>query len=235
MATTTSMVPQPGARVEFVYYCQARNTAFAYPVRWRSCDMPGCTTPCCFTAPMCVRHSEEVYGVRLQPSPTIPMAGLGLVALRPMRSGEWICPLWGEVLTEQELNERYVGEDALAPFAVALDGVLRQRRASALYVDGAAAPFLGGFANTLVDFSGHCDASQVNARLEVRSSVRRCVEQSRAGLTHPTPASGWCLWLRTCRDVSVGEEIFWDYGPDYRLSRQYEYRIHSPPDGHEQQ
>lgn len=63
-----------------------------------------------------VSEEEERWGLRVGPS-SIPNAGLGLYTTRKRHAHEFICNYNGELLTAEQMNQRY-SADELAEFAV---------------------------------------------------------------------------------------------------------------------
>jgi hypothetical protein len=134
----------------------------------------------------------QVYGVRVRPS-TIPNTGKGLFATRDFLSNSWICPYLGEVISQQYLDQRYVG-DVTAAYAVQ-DGVN--------FIDSACRRGIAAMANGLFRNDGHArSVNQHNAIIEQR------------------PGQG--VWLRAPINISDGDEIFVWYGDDYRLEDDHE-------------
>jgi SET domain-containing protein len=68
--------------------------------------------------PVCFIHLKYLYGLKIGRS-TIPRAGFGLFALKNFDKHERLCEYTGDIITIEELNERY-GEGDLntAPYAL---------------------------------------------------------------------------------------------------------------------
>jgi len=75
--------------------------------------------------------------VDIRPS-TIPGAGLGLFALKEFNNGDLVVPYKGEILTKEQMDERY--GDGLAPYALQIN--------KNTYVDSACERGTGSFINT---------------------------------------------------------------------------------------
>jgi SET domain-containing protein len=77
-----------------------------------------CKKRTCKMLPTCHIHSKTLYGVEVKPS-TIPNAGLGLFACKYFNRDDIIAPYNGELLTKQELNDRYGRTDGdYAPYGL---------------------------------------------------------------------------------------------------------------------
>lgn len=77
-----------------------------------------CGRPVTIGAPVCAFHLDEVYGVAIQPEPRLGQGQKGLFATRRFEAGEVIIPYGGELLTSEELEERYGNHTA--PYALEL-------------------------------------------------------------------------------------------------------------------
>ena len=149
-------------------------------------DGQQCRRNTCKYLPMCWQHAGITYGVRVARS-TIVGAGYGLFALRDFKAGEWIAPLLGEIIDEDELDERY--GDATAPYVVSYGG---ER------YDGALQRYIGHYSNSVFGKRGLPLLSKTNAVI---------------GAHHQQP---W-LKVQMMKRIKAGKEILTDYGDEYVL------------------
>lgn len=78
-----------------------------------------CRRRTCKSLPVCHDHLRIYYGLKIRRS-AIPGAGFGLFTLRQFERNENICTYTGEILNNEELNQRY-GIDGTAPFGLYVD------------------------------------------------------------------------------------------------------------------
>lgn len=134
--------------------------------------------------PTCYQHSRSKYGVKIAPS-GIPGAGSGLFAVRPFKKDENIVPYIGQVVSGEELDERY--GDLTGPYALGIDNY----RA----VDSACRRGLGAWAN-------HQPVAQSNARFVISSRGPNPTVWVRATKNIPV---GREVFLNYGRDFRMGE------------------------------
>lgn len=77
-----------------------------------------CGRPVTIGAPVCPFHLDDIYGVAIKPEPRLGPGQLGLFATRRHEAGDLILPYGGELLTNEELEERYGTHTA--PYALEL-------------------------------------------------------------------------------------------------------------------
>lgn len=133
----------------FNYHVKGR-LHFSTPMRRTRCKAAGCAAVTKYP-PFCAKHAAELLGVRVAPS-RLRGAGLGLFTTRALAKGAMIAPLFGQVVTGEELFRRYGAHTA--PYAV--------QTARVLY-DGAGLRYVGHMSNTVLDAAGHSVAAACNA------------------------------------------------------------------------
>lgn len=87
--------------------------------------------------PFCFEHARSILHVDIRPS-TIPGAGLGLFALQEFKNNDLIVPYKGELLTKDQVDERYGA--GLAKFVLQIN--------KNTYIDSACSRGTGSFINT---------------------------------------------------------------------------------------
>ena len=97
-----------------------------------------CSRRTCKHLAMCYQHIKNL-GLEIKTS-SIPGAGFGLFALVDIPKGAQIAEYFGELLTRDQIDERYGGDLGIAPYAVKL-------RARGLYVDSACRRSLASYIN----------------------------------------------------------------------------------------
>jgi len=122
------------------------------------------------------------------------LGGLGLFAVRPLRRGTFLMDYLGESLTEAEFTERYA-EGGVADYGLELDGIAPWD--APVFVD-ARDPAKSNPARYMNHASDdNCNVRKVKQRLPFRA-----------------------LRLYAARDIQAGDELLWDYGPDYWRGRE---------------
>lgn len=157
--------------------------------------------------PMSTMVTPEVPAhVVVRSSALGPHAGRGVFALRRMRVGETLGRYAGEWLTPEELDRRYGGAEALAPYALTLtclsaldcgmhsDGWARGRRARQRHTPH----------QVIVDAA---DARQSNWTRYVNDGPRSGL---RANVAFTCDGH-----LLVVQPIDAGEELYVDYGPEY--------------------
>lgn len=151
-----------------------------------------CKKIACLGYPLCDAHNASRYGVQSRVS-TIPGAGRGLFATRPLSKDSWLCPYTGENTTMSYIHTRYPGE-MTAPYVVGLP--------NGLAIDSACVRGIGSLANALFARNGNVlSVSRHNAVLRYR----------------PVGCGIPGMWLKTTKLIKPGDEIFLWYGNDYKL------------------
>lgn len=157
-----------------------------------------CKNRVCFGSPVCWIHNRKNYGVQIKNS-TIEGAGKGLFATKNIRFRDWICPVGGEQLQENCIDQRYPGDD-LAPYAVT-------RGSDGVVFDAACVRGIGSMSNALFTPAG-------NPR-------NRKFHNSKMA---ENPNDNNALWIQATKNIASGEEIFTFYGDEYTLDDVHETR-----------
>ena len=161
-----------------------------------------CTRKTCYSLPYCWQHLKKLAHLRIGRTRLVdPGTGsrfkfLGLFACNQgdpggvvFKRGDVITPYIGEVITTQELDARYPGDDEVAPYVVSMRGDK--------HVDGACMRGVASLANDAIPGS-RCvdgDACVVNAQFDEGDGV------------YP--------WLVATGDIRDGDEVFASYGAEY--------------------
>lgn len=161
-----------------------------------------CRNRVCIGAPLCGRHNELKYGVKIKQS-TIIDAGKGLFATRDIPKGSWICPYAGETMTMSRIHRLYPG-DMTAPYVLQIPGPEN------LAVDCSVVRGIGSLANA------HFNKNGAVAAL----SRHNCFSRFR-----PVGGGEPGVWLKSLKLIRRGEEIFNWYGEgNYRLETNHSTR-----------
>lgn len=145
-----------------------------------------CKNRVCFGTPVCWIHSKQLYGVKIKNS-TIVGFEKGLFAVRPITTGEWICPMVGEQVSKECLHLRY--PQSSAPYAF--------KSEQGVIFDSACTRGIGSMANNKFTGNGRIQPQiQDNAMVKFRSDMNS-------------------LWLQAIDDIVEGEEIFVSRWDDY--------------------
>lgn len=155
-----------------------------------------CKRRSCKQLPYCFQHVKTVYGVEIKES-TIPGAGLGLIAAKDFKKGDFIAPVLGERLTAQQLNHRYsTAPGATMPYTI---------RVGEQDYDGALMRYSGQYANSL--FNNRTHRSKLTGTNAVFS--RKRVENE------------WQPWIRSTKAIKKGQEVLAYYGNEYMLQDEF--------------
>lgn len=117
--------------------CELKSTRCAYTKQ----DGERCWNQVVIGGPLCAQHNRMVYGLRIAKS-TIPGAGEGVFATRPIRAGATICPYFGETISKACFIKRYKRQP-VAPYSLHR-------------IDSACDRSLGSMANALFKANGKC-------------------------------------------------------------------------------
>jgi hypothetical protein len=149
----------------FLYYTQPNHRqTFRSEMESHQCqfikrNQQQCKNRCIIGFEYCHSHMKTVLGLKIAPS-TIPEAGKGLFAMKQFERDEKICDYHGELLTREEVHDRYTNPQTnrtyTAPYTVAINNNYA--------VDSATERGIGSLANT--------SAGHNNARLVVNQRAR---------------------------------------------------------------
>lgn len=148
-----------------------------------------CTRMTGLHTPKCDDHTDAEDGVRVMRS-TIPGAGMGLFATRAFKKGERIGKYTGEVLTLEDVVRRYGSDRATAPYVV--------QASPSVFIDAAAHRPAVAYVNHNRD---ECNCEYISAHRGGNALV------SRFGVD-----------VLATRDIEPGEELFANYGSQYRIN-----------------
>lgn len=173
-----------------------------------------CRRTSCYTLPYCWQHLKSQAHLRigrtrlLDPATNRRFQFKGLFVCNTQagenavvfNTGENIVSYIGELLTEDQLNLRYPGDDETAPYVEAVetvqdDGTWGPR----VYVDGARVRGVASMANDAREGSQCVDNSPCD--------INAIFESGDANNSYPV--------LTATRPIRNGEEIFVAYGSDY--------------------
>jgi hypothetical protein len=153
--------------VKYFHFHTAEGLHFDAPLISSQCEYINendtqCKNRCLIGLTLCWIHTEKIYKCKIKDS-TIENAGKGLFAYDKtkdndiiFRPGDVICGYNAEVITEDEINERY--GDYTSPYGIKLN--------KNLYEDGALYRGLGTLCN-------HVNASKANAKLSLSNRINR--------------------------------------------------------------
>jgi hypothetical protein len=167
------------------------------------------------------KYSEDdyQYNVEVKKS-TIAQSGDGLFATEEFSTGERIAKYSGEILTEEEFNERY-GEHELAAYTVPIT-ITRNGTDYTFYIDAKNTKTdLGRYSN---DYRGS-KRGKPNAEI-VYDQGSDVWEESQSGAEGRPVLKAVNVWLEATDNINEGEEIFIDYGEDYW--KESEMKISEP-------
>jgi len=135
------------------------------------------------THPYCWYHTQTEMGLRVCPS-SIPGAGNGLFATRTFIAGERIAKYYGERLSNEEYQARYVNQE-MGVYGIEIDEetVLDARRTDS------------GVARYACDYHG----SPLGQNAEFVIVI---------------DADGCSVWIIALQTIRAGDEIFVDYGEE---------------------
>lgn len=196
---------------QFFYRNLATGHQWSGIVQTRKCEYQGgCNRDATIGAPLCWQHNKIEYHLRIGPS---PVAGKGVFAVRPnnawplnkpvIQKGETCCYYYGELIDEDELQERYDGSVGIY--------VVEVKQQPPMYEDGALLRGLGSMIN-------HQPTAQANCRF---------------GRYFDYDAGQSYTVVKATKNIYDGQELFADYGPEYVMpgANNIQYGDRDIPEG----
>jgi hypothetical protein len=212
-----------GGKDQYFHFRRADDPEFRYDGKLRSVQCKGhtikgvrCKRHSVIGTPYCREHLRKIRKISIRKS-TIPNSGNGLFADEPgklqsrgdivFRKKDIITKYDGQRMTEEEVDDRYGDDDAVTgPYVVRvpIHGIRTRKRGNKRvqeryrigwsYLDGATKRGVGNLANMAMRKSDN------NAELKKENAA-----------------------LEATKDIRQGDEIFVDYGDDYRFDGPERY------------
>ncbi|CAG9464926.1 unnamed protein product [Pedinophyceae sp. YPF-701] len=169
-----------------------QHVVWACQLQSSTCIQPGCDVHVVVGGPYCQEHARTVLGVDIVKCEH----GLGLVAARDFRRGEFVCPYEGDLMSRAQMDQRYkdkvAGDEGDAPYCIHLGGDA--------FFDAARSRSIGSLANHAAGEAANCT----------------CFVPRRGRKTRTAATPAWTgVGLRALRPIACGTPITWDYGTEY--------------------